>query len=75
LDVDHEDPVGSGSGDDNDEGSDSGSDDESVVIAAYEDRRPDYSMQVQIVAVEREISNNVSDYESDEEENEEIYDP
>jgi hypothetical protein len=76
LDVDDEDPVGNGGGGDIDEGSDSGSDDESVVIAAYEDRRPDYSMQVQIVAVEGEIGDDNSDYESDEEEeNEEIYDP
>ena len=75
LDVDDEDPVGSGGGGDIDEDSDSGSDDESVVVAAYEDRRPDYSMQVQIVAVEGEIGDDNSDYESDEEENEEIYDP
>jgi hypothetical protein len=89
LDVDDEDPVGVGGdgGGDIDEGSDSGSDDESVVVAAYEDRRPDYSMynrreipeenimQVQIVAIEGGLDDDNSDYESEEEENEEMYDP
>jgi hypothetical protein len=65
---------GDGHGDDDGDGDGDGDGDSESVVIAVNPRQPDYHMQIQIVGVEGGLSDE-DDYEYEEEDNEEMYDP